>query len=590
MKISRDMFRIYLPVFLLALIIRAVMFFSYLHSALSGYSYVYGLDMETLVRLGQMFSLGKLSFNFHAALTGAMLHIWGKQVGIHWIIIGQMAGGIVMSCAVAYVVRHMMRLRWAALLAGGLAATYVPEVLYESVTLKESVSLLLAALALAAVVWIHRSRFSTFSLVLGGILIVWPGWIRFTGLLWFFAVLLWLWWCGYRQNLTWRRSLRRTCFLGVGAAAWIMIISVTNFVMGSGWWPFMFDSYNLRVGWAISAKPEMTTLNVAPGITVSGDIYIEDKEKNAAQRISMGGRILRAADYFCQTFMPFELADNVNYYYLRQRISWLSMLPGPGLIFPLAVTAFLIWMVMGLWRRREGLIILYVIVFILPLIFWVPVGRYRIVILPALCYGAVWLIWWFVATGPLVRWFKDWRRWGVLLLLIVVWGISRPLSAPLRASDFIAEGKAWEALRGKGNDAAYVAYEKAWLLDPNSIAAVVNYGEALLTSGKVSRAEQILAGGIAAYPGNFSLRIFYVGSLLAGGKAVLAEKIMKETAIPPENRERFIYYYHLGECSRLNGKASDAIAAYRQALPLAVNDVQRRQIQQFIDILSAGRR
>jgi len=581
------MFRIYLPVFIVAVIARCVMFCSYLHSALPGYSYVYGLDMETLIRLGIFFNEGKLSFNFYAAFVGILVNVFGKSVGIHWVIVFQMLAGCVMAVTVAYIIRRLLFRRILALTGGLLAALYAPELIYESVTLKESIGLLLATFALAAPIWMKVRRFSPFSLLVGGMVIAWPGWIRFTGLFWLLAVSVWLAFIFYRRY-GFRELVKKMVILWCGFALWVGLVASINVSRGVAWWPFMFDGYNLRLGWAISSKPKMDSLNVGTDARISPEHYRNNTMIMPKNVISAQDRILRVADYLQQVFKSNELCDNINYYYWRNRIEWLWWLPGPQLLLPLAVTGFLLMLASGCVMRRESIILLYVAVFALPLAFWIPVGRYRLILLPCLCFSVVWLVHWIFAHCFCWR-YRILRMVIMLLVLSVVYFWSSGTAVILRASDFIAEGKAWEALRGKGNDAAYAAYEKAWLLDPNSSATVVNYGEALLTSGKVSRAEQILAGGIAAYPGNFSLRIFYVGSLLAGGKAVLAEKIMKETAIPPENRERFIYYYHLGECYRLNGKASDAITAYRQALPLAVNDVQRRQIQSLIDVLSAGR-
>jgi len=589
MPTARDLRLVFLPVALAAVAIRGWMFYSYWHSALPAYSQVVGLDMAGLINIGRFLYRGAVSFNFHAALTGTMVHFFGLQTGIHLIILTQMLGGVIMSLAVTYVALYWLKRRWVAVLAGVLAAAYTPELLYEAVTLKESTALMLGALALAAAVWMYRCRFSSWSLVFGGMVTIWPGWVRFTGLLWFVAL------CGWlalveRRRWSGRLRLKKLSLFGSGALLWVLLLIGFNTLIGAGWWPFMFDRYNLRLSWAISSKSNMNSLNIDAVPDSSpvdhGDQFVAQPKK----WLTVSDRVLRAVHYAPQIFQPYEWCDNINYYYFRDRMNVLSWLLRPTVLLPLAVTGFLLMLLTGRWRRRrEGLILLYAAVFALPLACWVPVGRYRVVLLPALCLAAAWLIGWCWSVWRQRRRpgrHPGWRLAAAvgLLALVTVWGW--PSDVRLRASDFIADGKAWEIQRGKGTPQALQAYAGAWHCEPTSAAAAVDYGEALLYNGRPDLAEPVLAVGTTVHPGDFSLRIFYVASLLGNHRPAEAEAVLRKSPPPTDRKSRFLYYYHLGECQRIIGQSAAALESYRQALPLAEYDAQRKQLRQVIQSLA----
>lgn len=585
MKLSRSTRYVYLPVAVVATVIRAVLFWTYTHSSLSCYSRVVGLDMETLMRLGKFFTEGGVTFNFHAGLTG-LLQLCG--LGPSWVVAAQMVGGVVTSLAVAYTALHLFGRRLPALICGLLAASYSPALMYEAVTLKESIGLLLATLALAVVIRIHRHHYSCSSLMVAGIVCMWPAWVRFSGLTWFGAVFLWLIWIN-RRHLTSRKMIRVLACFCCGAMMWSAGLSVLNFCISRQAWPFMIQPYALELAWAIAAKRDMNSLNAGAGVRITPQDYEAGTMIRPKEVIRWSDRIVRAGNYFLMTLKPFEICNNINYYFMRDRFFPLGWLPGPLLLIPAALTGFLLMLLsVRWWRRREALIFWYIASYALPLAFWVPLSRYRLVLLPAFCMGAVWGCW---------RIYGWWRSGGgkgrlaaglAVSLFVVVLFWSFPSNYPLRDSDFVTDGKAWEYKHGRGAASALDTYRQGWLLFPASAALAVNYGDALLRRGNYFEAEQVLSMANRIHPDKFSIVLLHASSLLAGGKATAAEALLTRQKVPEAREAKLSYYFTLGECFRLTGRTEAAMGAYREAFACAADERQKQQLSDLIRRLEKG--
>ena len=580
MKLSRSTRYVYLPVAVVATAIRAVLFWTYLHSSLSCYSRVVGLDMETLMRLGKAFTQGGINFNFHAALTG-LLQLWG--LGPSWVVAAQMAGGVVTALAVAYAALHLFGKRLPALICGLLAASYAPALMYEAVTLKESTSLMLAALALAAAIRMHRCRFSGSGMVPAGVVCMWPAWVRISGLCWPLAVTAWMILIWLRQRQKWTVIFRRLGYWCGGIILWYVIVVGINWSVECDTGVFMLERSHLEVIWAITAKKEINDLNTAPGVKITNADYLAGTMIRPKEVISWSDRMLRAGKYFLMTLKPFEICNNTNYYFMRDRFFPLGWLPGPLLLIPPALTGFLLMLLsVRWWRRREALIFWYIASYALPLAFWVPLARYRVVLLPVFCLGAVWgwrriYGWWCSGGG------KGRLSAGLAVLLfaaVLFWSL--PSSYPLRDSDFVTDGKAWEYKQGRGAASALGVYRQGWLLFPASAALAVNYGDALLRRGNYPEAEQVLSMANRIHPDRFSIVLLHASSLLAGGKAAAAETLLSRQKVPEAREAKLSYYFTLGECFRLTGRTGAALAAYRQALACAAGERQRQQLSGLI--------
>ena len=67
---------------------------------------------------------------------------------------------------------------------------------------------------------------------------------------------------------------------------------------------------------------------------------------------------------------------------MREQLFPCAILPGPGLMIPLAVAGLVLLIIRGRFRHRELILLLYILAFALPITIFLPLGRYRLILYP----------------------------------------------------------------------------------------------------------------------------------------------------------------------------------------------------------------
>lgn len=565
---------VYLPVLIAAVAVRLGVFLEILDSPLRSYSFVSGLDMQVFMTLGELFYQGGCQFSFYNALVALCYVLQGHQ---HWpeaVIAVQMLSGVGAALMVAWLSLHLSGRKTIGLIAGMIAALYAPKLVFESVTLRESVYLFLSLTSLVALIK-FRNWNNTYYPVLTGVALILPVFSRFPAILWTAGGMLWGVMRLRRKHVPGIKG--KLSRVGAGCLIPVVLILFINIINSGSYNPFPYSMNLFRLQMSITSSENVSQLNPSDEPAASG-----------AHGNDILRRLKRSAGYFIDIFKPYEICNNINYYFMKEHLITLKYMPGPLLVIPLALTGALLMMLSGKgWRRKELVLLVYVICFAVPIAAFVPLGRYRLIMFPFFCFSSAWVF------DYVYRAFK--RRGAIAgsvrlviaagtftLISVAVW----PGSFPLRASDYITYAKAAEIRAGGLTPLAAEYYHQAARLEPDSGSALINMGRVMLAQGRFPEAEVFTRRAYSREPGNFGAAMFYVSSLLALGRTADAESIMDSMNIPADASGRLTYYYNLGECKMLSGKNAEALRAYRNALKNAP-EAMKNLINQRIDMIQA---
>jgi len=536
-----------------AFLVRAALFRVWIGSPLTHYSKIPGLDMQTLLEQGRSFYEGNGSFSLYQALIAGTCLLNNGQPWLTGLVLVQMLLGALIGVLVSHCSLRLTGLRWAAAAAGLLAGLYAPALMYESVSLKETVFLFTGALSLSAALECRRQHFRSFWPLLAGLAAAGPLLLRMAGGLWTTVLLAWLGYMIFRKAQqtpnTHHKAIQALGLLFAGAACAILLASIVNKRNCGSFAPFNNNiSYLLRVG-AANAPDTLDMPESAAG------------ENSGISSLELLGNY---ASKISDSFRAFELSDNLNYYFIRELLPPLTFLPGPLLLLPLSVTGLLLMLLTGRLCRREGIIFLYLAAFLVPFCLFVPLGRYRLTLLPALAITAPFTVVW--------CWEKLRRKEKLLKVLLaialycLVFCWAAPHSLPIRATDYVALGLALEAKNGHATPAAISCFANAWRIAPDSPRYANHLAVRLIEKACFAEALEVLSPVLEKNPGSYKASLNSALAMNALGRNQEAERLLRSLNPPGNGRSRFIYFFQLGESLRLQGKKTDAAIAFEEAL------------------------
>ena len=506
-----------------------------------------GLDMLTHQELGQLFANGHSIFTPYRLLTAAA----GSLERLLWL---QNLGGVILTALVTCCAWRLSGKRGWTLAAGFAAALYAPALLYEQMSLQESTLTLLLFAAFAAALQLGGGRRArTPFAALTGVLFALTCCGRPVGLL--FAALLgvWLW-----RRLRRRGELRaRWWFLGCwfGGA-----VAITLYNLVAVRWLLPVYGGNLAYLTTVGRTSGLTTLNLEP--RPLGWAELPGYGWNALCNL---GRL----------FLPLEIPDNLNYYFLADQVQP-GLLPlGPALLTPLAAWGLVL--AFG-WRRRWSAVAILTLTLALPVAAFHPLGRYRLMLYP-----------WFCLLAPLPFYFlwrfrRDWRRLvAALVIPVLVLAAGFPVEVPRRSADYFAWGLATERLPVDAmlpGQPAVSCFALAFEAAPENTNYAVTLIRALLKERRLQEATVVIARARAA--GNRAPELSYYGGCIAlssGDAAGAARQFgeLEPESLHPDLRCAYCYFRSLAERGR--GEAEKARHWLERARQLATTPEQRQLIE-----------
>ncbi|MBO5689114.1 MAG: hypothetical protein J6S73_04215 [Lentisphaeria bacterium] len=528
---------VYFTVLLAAILFRSGALFEFLHSPLAQYSHIPGLDMKTHLELGVLFGWGQGVFALYRLTTDLIRDVTG-------LVILQSIAGCLTALLTAFSAFRLFGKRTAALLAGLTAAWYGNAVLYELVTLPETLNVLTVSGAFAAVLQARRKHFALPWSMLAGVLLALCATGRPVNLVAVLAALVWM-----GLFLCRRKNGRAAAALAAGLLLVWGPVTLWNGLHG---WPLPVYGSNFAYAAKIAGETHLTSWNVG-----------ETAEKISPLRIAA-----QFPGKFLKVFSIREIPDNINYYFLKERFLFMRFAVPVALL----VTAALAGMLTGLIRRdrRAGLLLLWLCALSVIFAAYYPAGRYRLILYPFFALFAGYFL------ESLRHPDRALPGLAFVLVLALEW-VFTPHPAVLRAADHTAWGMG-QVLRNAQDDADKEFMEALRLSNgaPRETARVLHR---LLLKNRPVEARRILR----EYPGKDPYRRFYDALLDYGDGSVLAARQKLEAlqgSVPPEVTAQ--YFYFLGEACLRTGAGREAAAAYRELLTFARDPEKRRVIEEKI--------
>jgi hypothetical protein len=454
--------------------------------------------------------------------------------------------------------------------------------MYESFTLVESLYAFTGAAAISAGLLLHKRLSKKIFLFFSGFLLLLPATVRFSGIL--VSAFLSIWAVLYLFEFSQKSKKPKTAFkkaffffLGTFTAA-VCVLAINFFRSGV----INFFPGTPTVSYVLQAGSEMKINAVNDEFNffaADSPGFVEYKTdpfmKKAAVYVSK----------FFDVIKPYEIANNLNYYFIRNQIPFLKWLIGPMLLIPLGLSGFLVSIARFRDMKRFSIIFFYFASIALPMLVFLPLARYRIALLPFFAFFAGYYV------KILILYLRKSQERPMSLLLclltyVIVLTWSAPSSLPLRSEDFLAYGEALEHKKG-GENEIMNAYLASLYMNPDSASATMHLSNFLMAKNNFSDARKVLDAYCQKH-NDPKIKIMLASSMMGTGAPAEALEILKKLPPPQERKAQLNYFYQFGECMRLLGGADKALEYFSNADKLAETAAEKEAIARARDKLTAG--
>ena len=543
-----------LTVFGAALLFRLCFGLTFLSSPFRYFHTVPGLDMETLLRLGEWGAPGNsFFFTIHRLQT---FILWKLNGGIHPVLFHAALQALAGAAGAALLTLTMRRLtgnRLLALAAGLLWAFNPVELMYEFTTLQDTLVNFGIILSFHFFLTARKRHFLFVPAFIAGVFAGLAATGRPVAAGMVFVLFFWSVYYLHRRRLPFRRA---AAFPAGVLALWLCFAGI-NLVFGG-----RFACFFTPVPYTVAYN---TAARAVPG-------------KKAPALPPLVRTVLRMCSRLPLLWVAEESPENLNIYFLRTKLPLLK-LPFEILIL-LAGASTLLILPSGKWRKKEGLILIPILSLAFFLCVREPIGRYRLLLLPWFALLGVWGVGW-ACTGK--------RRALAFLLTLAVFGFlfSATLTARVgRAADFTAWGWALEGEAGRTTPESLKYFRTAWQFKPEPGSAVNVITRAIRLDDR-ALAERTAAEWMEKMPSPLA---FYYGAVAAYPKYGEMAKCLRQV-VPEQLPElqRFRYYLLDGETRRNTGDLAGAKRSYASALKIpAGTPAQRRHAEECLKQLQQG--
>ena len=531
---------IYVIPVLAALLVRIILLINWWDSPVRWYCNISGLDMKTILQTGEWLYNGGTTLAFYKAILTAILFFNKGAPCPEAVVIIQLIGGILIVPIVVWCALRLWGKAYWALASGLLAALYAPMMMYQVVILKESILLFFALISLSAVLWAHKRHFSSRALWICGVLLALACICRINALPFCGLASLWIIACLFKKLKGVKKNiLFRTSFLALGILTVFIPVSIINVCLtkGNSFLPVQLPSMTYITKLGSISNPK--SLNVSLSAPKTAKTKIE----------KVNSFIINMARKTPLIFSASEIPNNVNYYFLKHKLFPLQYLIGPFLLIPLAASALILLLFNRGILRKESILFVFIFSYMLPMCYFYPLARYRLVLIPVFCM---------LAPYPVFAIKKAWHDKNLFLVLLpviiyaIILYINLPLKSFLRATDFVSYGKGIRFKTGKSTSALpyfYKAYQKI-----KTEETIVNFADALIQNHRSKDAVMILLPVFQKSPNNLAYRYYLGIAYFFTGKAEKAEQLFSKINPEDMGNLKAKYYYFYGESLRAQKK------------------------------------
>ena len=543
----------------------------WLQSPVRYYSSITGLDMQTTLLIGSWLYQGFSIFTIHKFMISAIMFFNNGQHSPEALILIQIILGALAAPVIAWCALHLTGKRLWAIASGLVAAAYAPALLHECLALRESTQVFFAALSLFGLLWGRKRHFDIIGLIVAGTCLSLPCLVRVSSAPFFVLGSLWIVLYLFLKYKG-KRLILKQFFIRLGvlvAVCSVIFGAVTLFNVRNSAinLPFHIDmNYAMKMSKVENPK-DMNVGTLQPASSPATEIAPVAEGSASRQSFSIGRHLENCIYKFYLLFKPFEIPNNVNYYFMKYKLFPLEFMAGPLLVIPLAFTAILFMLCSWQWMRKEGLLLLYILAYSMPLAFFYPLARYRLIMYPVF---AILMFYPFYKAYSQIK-----RRNTILMILpmLLLWGavlqVTFPYNADVRATDYVAYGKAIQYQAGKATDESGEYFQKAIEQEPDYIPGYINYADNLIKMGQYQLAHALLADAYARFNGDNGIAYYYGIALLGVRNPAKAESVFRKIPLPGSPDANSQYYYYLGEALRLQNKLPEALKFYKAGLEFA---------------------
>jgi hypothetical protein len=526
-----------LVIFFSALFVKVVFFINFLESPFRYFYTVSGLDMKTLLEFSSFTNLDTRLCVPHRWLIYFFYYLNNNTHNTIAVIIVQAILGVLGAVLLGECARILFNSKKAQLFCGLFYAFYGPVLVYEFSILQESLIINFLIIGFYFLLKARLKNYSWKQTIPGGIFLAATSLGRPATLLFLVAIII-LFSLKVDNNLlkvesfsTFSKRFINSLSIKYKALFRISLIIFLTFVFGAffnkvlvnTWSPFFYShSYAQEFNYQKD--------NVKKDIKEDQSNQLLNRSiPNNSAKASWFRVGMNALKRMPQMLLAREIPENLNYNFLRLKISSLKFLIGPEILLTLGLTALIFIFLKGCFFKKEALVI-YLIISLLPLLcVRDPIGRYRLYIVPL-------VILLLPVLYTLVKNNKDFIKvLSIFTLVIIVNFIATFGILDLRSSDYIAwalanESKLALLVKETPNNPQKIKVVKDEILD-SFYTAWVNSNYNNNNSGV-----------------NYLLRLLQYGNI---PEAVNVINIGKNTATPD-----VYYYYHSLILSNSNVKES----------------------------------
>lgn len=543
------MYTVYLLPGIIGLVARLYFFREWFNSPFHYYHTLVGLDMRKFLIYGEKFYYGSYAFSPYRLFIALVYGITGADILPEAVVIGQIILGLLTIILTVYVTLSISGHRSTAFIAGLFSALYAPVIIYETQILKASMFLFLSVFSLATLLFARKKHFSNFPSFLAGTAAILPFFVRHAGFLWFVTAMAWVAFycrikiiqkCGiclthFQKTY---KNFKPLLFFFLGSLAVLLVVVGINMKNGFSSTNYFLPHYSYLIN---------TGADVSGDISSKGDIgLVPNKHKPGPTPSQSASKALKKiAHYATKTYYIFnhlEMPNNINYYFIQQKIPLTKFFIGPALLIPLALTGFVMMIFYGGLRKKESILFFYVAAFAIPICVFLPLGRYKLVLAP---------IFFIASAYTMTYMFQIFQRkkgdiHNILtpsLLAIFFFLTISTESFPIRRSD-----------------------KKAYSL------GAIYLPEKLMAKGNFKEAASILGEYYHKNPDNNLIGLCYASSLLGCNRPKDAEFILIEQETPKDANAYGNYFYLLGESFRMQGRIKKALKCYSRVIDCSCSE------------------
>jgi 4-amino-4-deoxy-L-arabinose transferase-like glycosyltransferase len=542
---------------LLAIFVRLIVFFQWFKSPFRYYHTVKGLDMMTLLNNAESFYQGHSIFSPYKSLIAILHLLVGQKFLVETLIATQMCIGVISIFIFTLLVLQLTGRKKLTITAAILMAIYAPLIVYETQILKASLYTFLALLSLYFLILAKKHNFKPLLSILAGFTAILPFLERFAGILWPLLGLTWLILvCFYKYFPSFKQKkiqlsslilkiLKPSALYICGIALAILTAVAINYHNGQSSKGYISINFSYLIKTGANKHAD-----------INGPQKEQIRPNSSYKNTNYSKKLPLITHYLKKLFNilnDYQTPNNINYYFIKRKLPSLQFLLGPALLIPFAIAGLIILIINGSFLKKESIIFFYATAFILPTLAFLPLARYKLILIPVMAFSAAYTLLYILKI----------RQSNYLTLKNTFF-----LIFPFLLLVFAMNTK-YPAFREKTDLYAY------------SYAAVYIPTQ-LMEHGNFKKAEHILKQESIKTPNTPLITIFLSSSYMGQGRFKEAELLLKNETIPTRPNLQGRLFFNLAESLRFQYKYKEAEQYYKLTLKTPYGQQMKPQLQNLI--------